>query len=142
MLVQIAIGAALLVLTIFIAGIGYVAMEAFLTGRKDWIKRGRTRLKLLVLFASVVVWILLVATAGIWLWAILLLWLDVFETLEPAVYFALVAFTTLGFGDILLPEEWRLLSGMAAINGLLMIGLQTAMLIELMRQVRRLQLSR
>jgi hypothetical protein len=44
--------------------------------------------------------------------------LDIFGTLEGAVYFSIVAYTTLGFGDILLPLDWRLLGGMASANGL------------------------
>lgn len=142
MLDQVLIGAALIVVTIVIAGMGFLAMEAALESCRTWISRPPQRPKLLALMVAVVLWILLVATAGIWLWAATLIWIGLFPALEPAMYFALVAFTTLGFGDVLLPEEWRLLSGMAAINGLLMIGLQTAMLIELMRQVRRLQMDR
>ena len=59
-----------------------------------------------------------------------------FATLEASVYFSLVAYTTLGFGDILLPNDWRLLSGMAAANGLLNFGLLTAILVETLRQIR------
>lgn len=76
-------------------------------------------------------------TASVWIWALAFLWLDLFPTLEEAVYFSLVAFTTLGFGDVLLPRDWRLLSGMAAANGLLNFGLLTAMLVETMRTLRR-----
>jgi hypothetical protein len=62
--------------------------------------------------------------------------LGIFETLEEAVYFALVSYTTLGFGDVLLEKEWRLLSGMAAANGLLNFGLLTALLVEALRHIR------
>mgnify|MGYP003674721669 CR=1 FL=1 len=58
---------------------------------------------------------------------------------EESVYFGFVAFTTLGFGDILLPLQWRLLGGMAAANGLLNFGLLTAVIVETLRQVRRMQ---
>ena len=39
-----------------------------------------------------------------------------FHALEPALYFSLVSFSTLGFGDIILDEKWRLLSGLTAAN--------------------------
>ena len=68
------------------------------------------------------------------------LWLlQIFVTFEASVYFSLVAFTTLGFGDVLLPVEWRLLGGLAAANGLLIFGLLTAMLVETLRQIRTRQ---
>lgn len=78
---------------------------------------------------------------AVWAWALMMLALGIFQTLELSVYFALVAFTTLGFGDILLPIEWRLLGGMAALNGLLNIGLVTAAMIETLRQLRLQQMA-
>ncbi|HBN32684.1 MAG TPA: metal transporter, partial [Rhodobacteraceae bacterium] len=80
-------------------------------------------------------------TAGVWIWAIALWLLGIFITIEASVYFSLVAFTTLGFGDILLPQNWRLLGGMAAANGLLNMGLLTAMMVEVLRFVRVGQLE-
>ena len=62
--------------------------------------------------------------------------IGIFVLFEASVYFALVAFTTLGFGDLLLPQEWRLLGGICAANGLLMIGLLTAILVETLRETR------
>ena len=84
-------------------------------------------------------WTLVMMTVSVWIWAMSLFWLGIFTTLESSVYFALVAFTTLGFGDILLPQEWRLLGGMAAANGLLMFGLLTAILVEILRDTRARQ---
>ena len=51
-----------------------------------------------------------------------------------AVYFALVSFTTAGFGDITLGPDWRLLSGLTTANGFLMFGWSTAYMVELMRR--------
>ena len=81
-------------------------------------------------------------TLAVWIWAFALYALEIFITFEASVYFALVAFTTLGFGDILLPQEWRLLSGISAANGLLMIGLLTAILVETLRETRLRQRER
>ena len=52
------------------------------------------------------------------------------------MHFSLVAFTTLGLGDILPAREWRLLVGMEAANGFLNFGILTALLIEALRQIR------
>ena len=65
-----------------------------------------------------------------------MLLLGVSPDLEHAVYFALVSFTTLGYGDVLLPVGWRILGGMAAANGLLNFGLMTAVLVEALRDLR------
>ncbi|MFT3989630.1 ion channel [Aestuariivirga sp.] len=81
-----------------------------------------------------VLFILLVHSINVWLWAVVFLLTGAFKTLEPSLYFALVSYTTVGFGDITLPPDWRLLSGMTAANGFLLFGWSTAYMVELVRR--------
>ncbi len=136
MFIQIAIGTGLLLVTIIIAGVTLWWLEVAFVRAQPWLARPPHRPKLIVVLCAVALWIILQMTVAVWLWAVTMRGLGLFETMEASVYFALVAFTTLGFGDVLLPLEWRLLSGMASINGLLNIGLVTALLVEALRQVR------
>ncbi len=136
MLIQIAIGSGLLLASILIAAISAWAMEVMFLRGHDWLMREPHRPKLMVLISGVSLWILGIITAGVWLWAGALYSLGIFYTFEESVYFAIVSYTTLGFGDVLLPKEWRLLAGMAAANGLLNFGLLTALLVEALRHVR------
>ena len=80
--------------------------------------------------------VLATVTIEVWVWALVLLLTGAVDALEPAVYFALVCFTTLGFGDITLPVEWRLLSALIGANGFLMFGWSTAFMVELIRKSR------
>ncbi len=73
----------------------------------------------------------------IWIWALMYLAVGEFSGLEPALYFSTVVFTTLGFGDVLATAEWRLLASCEAAAGLLAFGLSTAVLFEVLREVRR-----
>lgn len=141
MLLQIALGTVLMLISILIAGLSYWGMELVMVRARPWLSREPHGVKLMLALCVAAVWILAQVTAGVWVWAIAFWLLDVFITIEASVYFALVAFTTLGFGDILLPHEWRLLAGMAAANGLLNIGLLTAVLVETLRQVRLEQIE-
>ena len=141
MFIQLALGTALMLLSIMIAGVSFWLMEIWLMRYRPWLTREPHRPKLIIVLCVAAVWITLQMTAGVWIWALTMLALGVFDTMELSVYFALVAFTTLGFGDVLLPVEWRLLGGMAAANGLLNIGLVTALLVEALRQVRLQQLE-
>ena len=58
-----------------------------------------------------------------------------FASFSEAVYFSLVTFTTLGYGDISLSSNWRLLSGLEAINGIMLIGWSTAMMFALIQHI-------
>ncbi|PCI35211.1 MAG: hypothetical protein COB60_03770 [Flavobacteriaceae bacterium] len=58
-----------------------------------------------------------------------------FQSFSEALYFSLVTFTTLGYGDITLSSEWRLLSGIEAINGIMLIGWSTAMMYSIIQRI-------
>lgn len=141
MLIQIALGTALMLLSVLVSGLAFWALEAQLVRHHRWLVTEPHRPKLALVLAVAAVWVLGMVTAGVWIWALALWALGIFITIEASVYFSLVAFTTLGFGDILLPQSWRLLGGMAAANGLLNMGLLTAMLVEVLRHIRLSQIE-
>ena len=60
---------------------------------------------------------------------------DQFTDFSETVYFSMVTFTTLGYGDISLSSDWRLLSGLEAINGIMLIGWSTAMMFSLIQNI-------
>ena len=60
---------------------------------------------------------------------------DHLDSFEKAAYFSVVTFTTLGYGDITLVEhDWRLLSGIEALVGILLVGWTTAFLFALVQR--------
>lgn len=86
--------------------------------------------------SAITLWLLIALSVIIWMWAFVMLGLGIFGDVEESVYFSLVSFTTLGFGDIILPKEWRILSGFIAANGFVIFGLNTAVLIEAITKLR------
>ena len=81
-----------------------------------------------------VLYVLLVQTVCVWVWAIAFMVAGAFDSFEPALYFALVSFTTVGFGDIVLPAGWRIMSGLTAAHGFLSFGWSAAYMVELVRR--------
>ena len=49
-----------------------------------------------------------------------------FRALETALYFSVVTATTLGYGELVLSERWRLLSTFEAMGGLMLVGVSAA----------------
>ncbi|WP_460272684.1 ion channel [Celeribacter sp. ULVN23_4] len=141
MFLQIFVGSVVILLSVFVAALGFLVLELLLQKAHNWLIREPHTPKLAFVLFGAVIAVLWMITAGVWIWAIAFRLLDLFTSFEESLYFALVAFTTLGFGDLLLPEAWRLLGGFAATNGLLNIGMMTALLMEVLRHVRRNQLE-
>ncbi|MEM9573769.1 MAG: ion channel [Pseudomonadota bacterium] len=141
MIIQLVFGSLLIAATSMVAAVSWLGLELILIRTHQWAERPPHFIKLAFALLMALLWSILMVTISVWIWAIAFWLLQIFDTFESAVYFSLVAFTTLGFGDILLPVEWRLLGGLAAANGLLIFGLLTAMLIETLRQTRLRQLG-
>jgi hypothetical protein len=142
MLLQIALGSGLLVVNVLVMAVAALLLEVAFRTAHPWLITPPQRIKLLLMLVGVGLWVLAVITLGVWLWAFVLYGVGAFVSLEESVYFALVAFSTLGLGDVVPPHEWRILSVMAAVNGFLSFGLLTALLVEALRQVRLAQLER
>ena len=64
------------------------------------------------------------------LWGLLFMYLGEFTDLTTAVYHSAVNFATLGYGDIVMSEERRILGPMQSINGVLMVGVSTAVMMS------------
>jgi hypothetical protein len=65
---------------------------------------------------------------------------SIFDVVPPKtdlLYFSLVNYTTLGYGDIVPVESWRLLGPMTAMNGILLFGWSTAVIFEVLREALR-----
>lgn len=136
MLVQLTLGTLIILATITLSGIGYMLMELSFQRLHPWLTREPHVPKQMMLLWFASLGVLGIVTVSVWLWALAFWFLGAFPNLEESLYFAIVSYTTLGLGDIVLPKEWRLLSGMIATNGFINFGLSTALLIEAMRELR------
>jgi hypothetical protein len=72
---------------------------------------------------AVVIGLSLIETA---IWAALYYVRGLFANFETALYFSLGTYSTIGYGDVVLPQRWRLLGGIEGISGVLLCGLSAA----------------
>ena len=137
MLRSIAIGSILVCVTIAIHAFGSMTWIQFLMKRYaerdgDW----RTRDTLPILVSTGLV-LMMLHVVEITVWALTYRALPAItelETMEKALYFSMVTFTTLGYGDITLGPEWRVLSGIEAMNGIVLFGWTTALLFSVLQR--------
>lgn len=126
-------GSAMIVLTTFIHA-------GFMMAGIGVLKRWRRRLPkpnhrqataavtafVLVMFGAAIV--------EIWCWAVVFILAGALDALEPAMYFATVTYTTLGYGDITLAPPHRTLAAICAVNGIVMFGWTTALLFAVVQR--------
>ena len=67
-------------------------------------------------------------------WSLAYALVDAAPANSNRLYFAFVNYTTLGYGDVLPVERWRLLGPMTAMNGVLLFGWSTAVIFEVLRK--------
>lgn len=82
----------------------------------------------IVLLAMVMLLTLLGNFVQMAIWAILFMLLGEFSDFETALYHSGVNFATLGYGDIVMSQRWRLLGPLEAANGILMFGVSTSVM--------------
>jgi voltage-gated potassium channel Kch len=115
-----------------------VGIHLLLTLLDRWLTgEGRLRPSLgrVMVFASLALAVLHHVEAS--LWAAVYIGLGVFADWDTAVYFSIVTMTSVGYGDVVLSGDWRLLAAFQAMDGLLLFGISTAFLFAVLQQCWR-----
>ena len=73
----------------------------------------------------VAMWILAAHLFEIEIWACFYTWAQAFSDIRASFYFSAVTYTTVGYGDLVLPEKWRLFAAVEGLTGILMCGWST-----------------
>lgn len=69
------------------------------------------------------------------IWGITFMLLGEFTNIYEAVYHSGVNFTSLGYGDFVMSDQWKLLGPLEAANGILMFGITGAALMAILQQL-------
>jgi len=135
MLAQVGFGVLLVMVTTCVHAAGTAAGLAVLrrSHASSWGLRSKRWAVLLV--ASFVTLMFLAAVVEVGVWAAFYLGAGAIAGLESALYFSAVTFTTLGYGDITLSPDWRLLASFEAMNGIILFGWTTALVVMLVQRV-------
>ena len=82
--------------------------------------------KLTMFIVHVAWWLTALHLIQIVLWALYYVARGCLPDFETALYFSGVSYSTLGYGDVVLPRQWRMLGPTEGLTGILMCGLSTA----------------
>ena len=133
MLLNIIIAGVLMVATTVIHAGGMVLAMRLMRSRDGHLKR--LRQMRIYRVSGIVLLMFNVSLLEVLLWAVVYNQLNALEGFEPALYFSMVTFTTLGYGEIVLGEQWRLLASFEAANGIIMFGWTTAIILAAVQRI-------
>lgn len=126
-LVPLAVGAVLVVLTLAIHSLAVLATIQLFRREKVSGRAGSSTLMDVSIVFRVNGFASLAHVIEIVLWAVLFMMCGEFRYFGTALYHSAVNYSTLGYGDIVMSPQWRMLGPIEAANGALLFGVSTAM---------------
>jgi len=126
-------------LTVAVHAVGIIVLIRLLRERVVRKDGTQSLVRMVGVLVFTVLAIFFVHTIEIWLWALLYVGLSTFDVMERALYFSIVTFTTLGYGDITLLPRWQLLSSFEAANGIILLGVSTAFVFAVIQRMYQVQ---
>lgn len=132
MLLRIFWACALVATTVIIHAI---SLGAVLRTVQSGVPKARRRWAISRLLIRVTWSLLLVHIVEIALWGLFYFWQNCLPDAESALYFSGASYTTIGFGDVVLPKPWRMFGPIEGLTGMLMGGLSAGVFVTLVNGI-------
>lgn len=141
MLTEISVAAMIVSLCLLLHAATLLFMAECLLRRRDYLERSggkRHYAMLMIVLFSGILFLHIVETS---LWAGFYYTRGLFPNFETCLYFSLTSYTTIGYGDVLLPQRWRLLGAIEGITGVLLCGISTAFFFAVMTAMFQIRIQ-
>jgi len=129
MLLKILLACLLVVVTVAIHAAGFSALLRAIMRSHALDRTGFRPVTGMVI--ALTCWLILMHLVEIVAWGLFYSWQGWLPDTESAIYFSGVTYTTVGYGDLVLPRPWRMLAPLEALTGILMCGLSTGLFFAL-----------
>ena len=136
MLLQLTLATAMVLGTVLIHLFGLAALVRVLRSHSRFFRK--LRIMPLTLLLTATLGIIAIHTVEIWAYALVYLQLGALGNFEEALYFSTVTYSTIGYGDVVLPHDWRILGAIEGAVGIIMLGWSTAFLVSLLTRLKLL----
>lgn len=128
-LVKLLFAVGLVVVTVAIHAVGFDLLLRAMIRSHALNKSGFRHATLWVM--GLTCWLMLIHLVEISVWGLFYFWQGCLPDAESAFYFSGATYTTVGYGDLVLPKLWRMLAPVEAMTGILMCGLSTGLFFAL-----------
>ena len=89
------------------------------------------------ILVQVVYGLLILHLLQIMVWAACYQWNGCFPDFPTAFYYSATSYSTVGYGDVIPPDNWRILGSVEAVTGILMFGWSTGVLLSVVNHLMR-----
>jgi hypothetical protein len=140
MLEEIALGLILVLVTTGIQAVFMIGGVRFVHWRMAWRDKVRNHAPKAILVSVFTAWMFIAMILDALLWAVFYLHhpaITALPDLESALYFSMVTFTSVGYGDLVPTGDWRMLAALEGANGVIMFGWTTALIFYVIQHVYR-----
>jgi voltage-gated potassium channel Kch len=120
---------------------GLAVLGEWLLVRRATLPRGQRVPHYPLLLAVVFVIIIVLHLIEISIWATFYQLWGLFPDLETSLYFSLGTYTTIGYGDVVLAQSWRILGGIEGLTGVLLSGVSTAFIFVVLSSLFQLRIQ-
>jgi hypothetical protein len=141
MLNEISVAALIVSVCLLLHVVGLLLMAEWLLHRRDYLERKHARISFGILMILLFSGIMVLHTVETALWATFYYARGLFKDFETSFYFSLTSYTTIGYGDVLLPQRWRLLGAIEGISGVLLCGISTAFMFAVMSAMFQMRIQ-
>lgn len=120
------------------AGAHGVGIAVLVKALRRWHATPPTRLwPITWLLVYIMWWLVLLHVTAILIWAAFYVWSGCLPDAETAIYFSGVTYTTMGYGDVVLAEPWRVIAPIEGLTGVLMCGLSAGVFFAVVSRIHQ-----
>jgi voltage-gated potassium channel len=132
MLTEIAVAVVIVFFCLLLHVAGILLVAEWLFQRREYPGGSGSRIHFSILMMILFSGIMMLHVAETSLWAMFYYSRELFPDFETSLYFSAVSYAAIGYGDVLLPRNWRLLGAIEGVSGLLLCGISTAFIFAVM----------
>jgi hypothetical protein len=141
MLRELSVAAIIVAVCLLLHVTGLLFMADWLVDRREYFARKNARIYYAFLIIFLFTGIMCLHILETSLWASYYYLRGHFGNFETSLYFSLTSYTTIGYGDVLLPQRWRLLGAIEGVTGVLLCGISTAFIFAVMTAIVQLRIE-
>jgi len=132
-------GGAMMIFIVLVHAAGVRAVTTHVLRRTQVIMQRPSRWEADLLMASIVFMLLSLHTVEMIMWAAALVYSGLVPDWRSAGFFAGNTYTTVGYGNFILPNGWRMLAPIIAMSGLFTFGWSGSVLVDFVRRLNAIR---